>query len=115
MGAKTLLSHSFRIAWKDMVELYRNKFGLVLLIVMPLFMMGMVGFIYPTGGSSASNLPVAVVNLDSGYNNSTIGSQTFTSVLQQINGKTGMMKLTDSSRASRTSRPQFKMEASKAG
>ena len=93
MGARNLLSHSFRIAWKDMVELYRNKFGLVLLIVMPLFMMGMVGFIYPTGNSSASNLPVAIVNLDSGYHNSTVASQTFISVLHQINSKTSMMKL----------------------
>ena len=68
MGAKALLSHSFRIAWKDTVELYRNKFGLVLLIVMPLFMMGMIGFIYPTSGSTANNLPVAIVNQDTGSN-----------------------------------------------
>ena len=94
MGTKALVSHSLRIAWKDTVELYRNKFGLVLLIVMPLFMMGMIGFIYPTSGSSASNLPVAVVNLDSGYHNSTIASQAFVSALDQINSKTGMMKLT---------------------
>jgi len=98
MGAKTLLSHSFRIAWKDILELYRNKLGLVLLIVMPLFMMAMVGFIYPTGGSSASNLPVAIVDSDAGYHNSTItAGQTFTSVLQQINSKTDMMKLTTAS------------------
>ncbi len=93
MGAKSLLSHSFRIAWKDLVELKRNRFGLVLLIVMPLFMLALVGFIYPTSGSSVSNVPVAVVDLDTGYHNSTIGSQTFVSVLDQINGKTGMMKL----------------------
>ncbi|MDG6904399.1 MAG: ABC transporter permease [Nitrososphaerota archaeon] len=93
MGAGSLLSHSFRIAWKDMVELYRNKFGLVLLIVMPLFMMGMVGFIYPTNTNSAANLPVAIVNMDSGYNNSTLPSQTFVSVLHQINNSTKLMKL----------------------
>ncbi len=93
MGARTLLSHSFRIAWKDLVELERNKFGLVLLIVMPLFMLALVGFIYPTSSSSASNLPVAIVNLDGGYHNSTIASQTFISVLDQINSKTEMMKL----------------------
>ncbi len=77
-----------------MVELYRNKFGLVLLIVMPLFMMGMIGFIYPSSASSGNNLPVGVVNLDSGYNGSTIASQTFVSTLQQINGKTSMFTLT---------------------
>jgi ABC-2 type transport system permease protein len=79
-----------------MVELYRNKFGLVLLIVMPLFMMGMIGFIYPTSGSTNANLPVAVVNTDAGYNNSTIASQTFTSVLEQINQRTSMLQLTTS-------------------
>jgi len=99
MGTRDLLSHSFRIAWKDIIELYRNKFGLVLLIVMPLFMMGMIGFIYPTSGT-ASNLPVAIVNNDLGYHNSTIASQTFTSVLQQINGKTGMLKLSTAANVS---------------
>ena len=94
MGTKSLLSHSFRIAWKDVVELYRNKFGLVLLIVMPLFMMGMIGFIYPSSPSSGNSLPVGVVNLDTGYGNSTVASQTFVSALQQINDNTSMFKLT---------------------
>ena len=89
-----MLSHSFRITWKDLVELERNRFGLVLLIVMPLFMLALVGFIYPSSGSSASNLPVAVVDLDAGYHNSTVGSQTFISALDQFNSKAGMMKLT---------------------
>jgi ABC-2 type transport system permease protein len=97
MGAKTLLSHSLRIAWKDLLELFRNRFGLVLLIVMPLFMMGMVGFIFPSGGASMSNVPVAIVNLDAGYSNSTIQSQTFTTILQQINSKTGLMALSNAS------------------
>lgn len=100
LGAKDLLSHSLRIAWKDTMELYRNKFGLVLLIVMPLFMMGMIGFIYPTSGNSASNLPVAVVNMDTGFHNSTIASQAFVSALDQINAKTGMMKLSTAANVS---------------
>jgi len=94
LASKDLLSHSFRIAWKDMVELYRNRFGLVLLILMPIFMMGMVGFIYPSNTNSGNNLPVGVVNLDSGSQNSTAASQAFISVLQQINGKASMFKLT---------------------
>ena len=94
MGARDLLSHSLRIAWKDIVELYRNKFGLVLLIIMPLFMMGMIGFIYPNGSATGSNLPVGVVNSDAGFHNSTVASQAFVSALQQIDNKTGMFKLT---------------------
>jgi ABC-2 type transport system permease protein len=97
MGAKTLLSHSLRIAWKDLVELFRNRLGLVLLILMPLFMMVMVGFIYPSNGNSVSNLPVALVNDDAGYGNSTIASQTFIMGLQQINSQTGMFVLSNAS------------------
>ena len=95
MGAKTLLSHSLRIAWKDLVDLFRNRLGLVLLILMPLFMMVMVGFIYPSNGNSVSNLPVALVNEDAGYGNSTIASQTFIMGLQQINNQTGMFVLSN--------------------
>jgi ABC-2 type transport system permease protein len=100
MGAKTLLSHSFRIAWKDLTELFRNRLGLVLLIVMPLFMMGMVGFIYPSNGSTVSNLPIALVNEDNGFNNSHVPSQTFVTMLQGINQQTGMMVLSNASSAS---------------
>ena len=93
MTARSLLSHSMRIAWKDLLELFRNRFGLVLLIVMPLFMMGMVGFIFPSSGASMNNVPVAIINLDSGYNGSTVASQTFVSALSQINKGTKLMAL----------------------
>jgi len=95
MTAKSLISHSVRIAWKDLTELFRNRLGLVLLIVMPLFMMAMIGFIYPSGNTSISNMPVGMVNQDSGYNNITLPSQVFTTVLTEINTKTHMMKLSD--------------------
>jgi len=97
MGAKTLLSHSFRIAWKDLVDLFRNRLGLVLLILMPLFMMVMVGFIYPSNGNSVSNLPVALVNEDAGDGNSTFLGQNFTMGLQQINSQRGMFVLSNAS------------------
>jgi len=61
---------------------------------MPLFMMGMIGFIYPTSTNSATNLPVAIVDQDAGFHNSTVASQAFTSVLQEINERTSMLKLT---------------------
>lgn len=89
MGAKTLFSHTFRIAWKDLTELFRNRLGLVLLIVMPLFMMVMVGFIYPSNGT-VNNLQVGLVNEDSGFNNVNL-SQNFTMGLQGINNQTHML------------------------
>jgi ABC-2 type transport system permease protein len=95
MGAKNLLSHSFRIAAKDLTELFRNRLGLVLLIVMPLFMMVMVGFIYPSNGSTLNNLPIGLVDEDVGYNNSTIPSQAFIMGLQAFNAQTDMLKLSN--------------------
>jgi ABC-2 type transport system permease protein len=95
MGAKNLLSHSFRIAAKDLTELFRNRLGLVLLIVMPLFMMVMVGFIYPSNGSTLNNLPIGLVDEDVGYNNSTFPSQTFIMGLQAFNAQTNMLKLSN--------------------
>jgi hypothetical protein len=95
MTAKTLFSHTMRIAWKDLTELFRNRLGLVLLIVMPLFMMVMVGFIYPSNSGAPSNLPIGVVNQDLGFNNSVIPSQTFVMTLQIINNKSGALKLTN--------------------
>ena len=95
MGVKNLLSHSFRIAAKDLTELFRNRLGLVLLIVMPLFMMVMVGFIYPSNGSTLNNLPIGLVNEDAGYNNLTIPSQAFIMGLQAFNAQTDMLKLSN--------------------
>ena len=85
------------IAWKDLKELFRNRLGLVFLILMPLFMMVMVGFIYPSNGSSATSLPVAIVNEDLGFANSTVASQSFIMGLQQINSKTSTMVLSNAS------------------
>jgi len=95
MSAVTMLSHSLKIAKKDLTELYRNKLGLVLLIVMPLFMMVMVGFIYPSNGNSIHNMPVALVNEDSGFNGSMVPSQSFIAGLQQINDQTNILKLSN--------------------
>ena len=95
MTAKTILKHTFRIAWKDLLELFRNRLGLVLLIVMPLFMMVMVGFIYPSNAGAPTNQPIAFVNEDVGYNSSFVPSQTFYTLLQGINNETNMMALTN--------------------
>jgi len=80
-----MISHSFWICWKDLLEFSRSKLRLVMLVLMPLFMMVMVGFIFPSG-SSISETPIALVNNDSG----TLGSS-FVTQLETINNQTGMM------------------------
>jgi len=87
MGVKNVLSHSAWICWKDLVEFSRSKLRLIMLVLMPLFMMVMVGFIFPSG-NSISDTPIALVNNDAG----SLGS-TFVTQLESINNKTGMMEL----------------------
>ena len=85
MTAKKILQSSFRIAWKDLKELQRNKLGLLMLILMPLLMMAMFGFIYPSGSTAdMSNLKVQVVNLDAGFMNTSV-SDAFTSAVNAVN------------------------------
>jgi ABC-2 type transport system permease protein len=90
------MSNSLRIAWKDLMELFRNRLGLVMLILMPIFMMGMVGFIFPSN-NSLDHVPVALANQDAGYNGSTVGSQVFINALNQINDQTGIMEISNAS------------------
>jgi ABC-2 type transport system permease protein len=61
---------------------------------MPLFMMVMVGFIYPSNGT-VSNLQVGLVNNDSGFNNSTLPSQSFLLGLETINNQTHTLVITN--------------------
>ena len=95
MTAKTMISHSLRIAWKDLMELFRNRMGLILLILMPIFMMVMVGFIYPSE-TSLNNVSIALVNHDEGNSNYNLSS-TFIATLNNINDQTGMMDLKEAS------------------
>lgn len=101
MSVKRVLRHSAWIAWKDLLEFSRSKLRLVMLVLMPLFMMVMVGYIFPSGASIA-NQPVALANQDLGVaaqippTNATttlyMGNE-FVNGLKAINNRTGMMDL----------------------
>jgi ABC-2 type transport system permease protein len=94
MRGKALMSNSLRIAWKDLMELFRNRLGLVMLVLMPIFMMGMVGFIFPSN-NSLDHVPVALVNQDAGFGGSNVGSQVFLTALNGINDQTGMLDISN--------------------
>jgi ABC-2 type transport system permease protein len=79
------------IAWKDLLDFSRNRMGLVMLIIMPLFMMGMVGFIFPSN-NNPTNVPVALANLDAGHGNSSLSTK-FVTQLEAANNKSKMMDL----------------------
>jgi ABC-2 type transport system permease protein len=88
------MSNSLRIAWKDLMELFRNRLGIVMLVLMPIFMMGMVGFIFPSN-NSLNHVRVALANQDAGVGGSVNGSQAFLVVLNGINNRTGMLDISN--------------------
>jgi ABC-2 type transport system permease protein len=91
MRGKALMSNIFRIAWKDLMELFRNRLGLIMLILMPIFMMGMVGFIFPSN-NSLNHVPVGLVNQDVGFGGFNL-SINFTTALSGMNNQTGMLDI----------------------
>jgi ABC-2 type transport system permease protein len=104
MGASSIIRHSAWICWKDLTEFSRSKLRLVMLILMPLFMMVMVGFIFPSG-SSISDQPVAISmqDVEQSVPNPLTGvpmtysfGNTFAVQLEAVNNETGMMTLSSS-------------------
>jgi ABC-2 type transport system permease protein len=102
-GPRRVLRHSGWICWKDLLEFSRSKLRLAMLVVMPLFMMVMVGFIFPSS-TSITHQPVAIANLDTGAVEIVNGTpvtlhlgNAFVSELSRINNKTGMMDMSSAS------------------
>jgi ABC-2 type transport system permease protein len=93
MGVSRVLRHSAWICWKDLLEFSRSKLKMVMLVLMPLFMMMMVGFIFPTG-DSISQQPIALANQDLAVNGTSLGDA-FVAQLEAMNNQTGMMDLSD--------------------
>ncbi|MDD1773467.1 MAG: ABC transporter permease, partial [Methanomassiliicoccales archaeon] len=91
MGVKRVLRHSLWICWKDLLEFSRSKMRVVMLVLMPLLMMVMVGFIFPSGGS-ISHQPVALVNQDVAVDGISFGNS-FIENLTAVNNATGMMDI----------------------
>ena len=76
---KSLVMHSLYIGVKDLLVFARDRMMLISFIIMPIFMMIMMGFIFPSQ-NALKNVPLGVVNLDEGP----LGTQ-ITSALQQMN------------------------------
>jgi ABC-2 type transport system permease protein len=83
------------VTWKDLMELVRNKMGLIMLVLMPILMMSMAGFIFPSS-TSISHVSVALVNEDEGYGNYTASAMLITA-LENMNNSGGMMTITNAS------------------
>jgi len=83
-----LLKHSVWIAQKDLIEFSRNRMLLVMLIIFPLFMMVLTGYIFPTG-NTLRDLPIALVNQD--MNEGIYGNESVTLIgdLEEMGQRSG--------------------------
>jgi ABC-2 type transport system permease protein len=79
---KRTLKHGYRIGIKDLTVFSRSRMRLVSFIVMPIFMMVMMGYIFPSQ-NSLKNAPLGVVNMDQG----SLGSQVVSALDQPIPGQ----------------------------
>jgi len=91
VSVKSMISHSLMVAWKDLMELFRNRMMLIMLVLMPLLMMTMAGFMFPSS-TSISQVSVALVNQDEGSE-----SATLIAAFETMNSSTGMMTITSAS------------------
>jgi ABC-2 type transport system permease protein len=80
---RDLTVHSFRLGIKDLLVFARDRMMLISFVIMPIFMMLMVGFIFPSQ-NTLKDVPFGVVNLDEGA----MGDQVVMG-LQQMNRSQG--------------------------
>jgi ABC-2 type transport system permease protein len=81
-----MLLDSYSIMKKDLLETTRNRMSLVLMIVMPMLLLAMFGFIYPNTAAMPQDLPVAIIDLSHSD-----GSANFVAQLQAMNNNSVKM------------------------
>ncbi len=72
------------IAYKDLKEFQRNRIGLVFSVVMPVFLIAMFGYMFPSSTNAVHDVPVGIVNLDEGA----YGKQVFNIIQQALSNST---------------------------
>ena len=87
-NVKNSIMHTFRLAMKDLTVFFRDRMMLISFVVMPIFMMVMMGFIFPSQ-NSLKNAPLGIVNLDQG----SFGAQITTAFTQSISGQSEMFEI----------------------
>ncbi len=90
---KRLMRETAWIAHKDLLEFSRNRFAVIMLVVVPMFMMLMTGFIFPSE-NTLKDTPVAIVNEDAHSSNATYTTM-FLDMLHATNNKTKMFKFSE--------------------
>ncbi len=67
------ISDAFTVAKRDLLELYRTPFRLVMMFIFPILIIMLFGYMFPSSSSSFNGVHIGIVNNDSGF---TLNGQT---------------------------------------
>lgn len=89
-----IFKHSFYLGIKDLTVFARDRMMLATFIVMPIFMMIMMGYVFPSE-NVIRDAPLGIVNLDDGETSNKI-----VEILRDISEQNGLFRLVDISQES---------------
>ena len=78
------------IAYKDLKEFQRNRIGLVFSIIMPVFLIAMFGYMFPSSTNTVHDVSVGIINLDNGAY-----GQQFLDMIHQALANSSAFKIVD--------------------
>lgn len=90
MKPLNIVKEILTIAYKDLKEFQRNRIGLFFSIVMPVFLIAMFGYMFPSSTNAVHDVPVGIINLDNGV----YGGQVFEMIHSALSNSTAF-KLVD--------------------
>lgn len=97
---RSIITNSFQVAKKDIIDFSRDRMQLIFFIIMPVFMMIMTGFIFPDE-NSLKNIPLGIANQDEGQIGATL-NQVLTEMETDDGSKVFEIKKYDNSESIKT-------------
>jgi ABC-2 type transport system permease protein len=84
MNLLKMIRDVLTIAYKDLKEFQRNRIGLIFSFIMPVMLIAMFGYMFPSSSSVVHDVQVGIVNLDNGV----YGKQLFDTIHQVLSNST---------------------------
>ncbi len=75
MSVQDMLLDSYQYHEERPARDDRNRLGLMMMVIMPLLLLAMFGFIYPNTTAAPQNLPVAIIDLSHGQDSASFIAQ----------------------------------------
>ena len=84
MNILKMIRNILTITYKDLKEFQRNRIGLIFSLIMPVMLIAMFGYMFPSSTSVVHDVQVGIINLDNGV----YGKQLFDTIHQVLSNST---------------------------